>query len=201
MKFRSIIIAAMIALPAAAQGPSAAAAKTAEPVAAPAPAATPFKVAVIRFQDAVLSTQEGQKASAALRAKFDPKKADIEKRQADLQAMQEKLQKGTATMSPEARSKMQEDLARGSRNLQHDVDDLNSELQEDEGKMMQDIAGKMSELLQKYATQNGYAVVLDVSSQQTPVLWADAAANITPDIVKQYDAAHPVKSAAAAPAK
>jgi outer membrane protein len=167
--------------------------------AAPASAKTP-KVAVIQFQAAVLSTAEGKAASTALRAKFDPKKASVDKRQVDLQSMNDKLQKGGATMAPEARTKMQEDLARGSRNLQHDIDDLNSELQQDEGKIMQDMGAKMSELIQGYATKHGYSIVLDVSSEQTPVLWADAASNITADIVKEYDVLHPVKSASAAPA-
>jgi outer membrane protein len=157
-------------------------------------------VAVIQFQAAVLSTAEGKAASATLRSKFDPKKTVVDKRQADLQAMNDKLQKGGATMTPDARAKMQEDLQRGSRNLQHDIDDLNGELQQDESKLMQDMGGKMSELIQSYATKHGYSIVLDVSSEQTPVLWADAASNITADIVKEYDQLHPVKSAAAAPA-
>ncbi len=191
MKLHLFIVPACLALSAFAQ--------TAP---APAPAAAPKlpKVGVIQFQAAVLSTAEGKAASAALKAKFDPKKADVDKRQADLQAMQQKLQTGANTMSPDARNKMQDELARGSRNLQHDVDDLNAELQQDENKIMQDMGAKMSDIIQKCATKNGFSIVLDVSSEQTPVLWADAASNITVEIVKEYDAAHPVKSAAAAPA-
>jgi outer membrane protein len=41
-------------------------------------------------------------------------------------------------------------------------------------------------------------VVLDVSSPQTPVLWAASAVDITNDIVKLYDQAYP--GVAAAPA-
>lgn len=166
---------------------------------APAPAKAP-KVAVIQFQAAVLSTAEGKAASSTLRAKFDPKKADVDKRQAQLKEMNDKLQKGGATLSPEARAKMQDDLGRGSRTLQRDIDDLNNELQQDEGKLMQEMGVKMTDLIQSYATKHGYSIVLDVSSEQTPVLWADAASNITADIVKEYDALHPVKSAAAASA-
>ena len=198
MKFRPIVFAAMAVLPLAAQSPTAAAAKPAEPAPSVTPVSAPIpRVAVIRFQDAVLATQEGQRASAKLRAKFDPKKAEIQKRQDQLQAMDDKLAKGGATMTPEARNQMQTDLNRGARNLQHDIDDLNAELQQDEGRIMQEMAAKMSDLIQKYAEQNGFSVVLDVSSQQTPVLWANAASNITADIVKQYDAAHPVKTVAA----
>jgi outer membrane protein len=189
--FRVLTVNAFLAFCAAAQ--------TAAPAAAPAPAPASQKVAVIRFQDAILETKEGQQASAALRAKFDPKKATVEKRQAELQALQDKLQSGK-NLTPAERTRMQDELSRGTRSLQRDVDDLNAELQQEEGKIMQDIAGKMADLLQKYAAKNGYSMVLDVSSQQTPVLWADAAANISADIVKEYDALHPVKSAAAAAA-
>ncbi len=186
MKFRSLVIAALLVLPAAAAD-------------SPAPTATASKgVAVIRFQDAVLTTQEGRQAAAALKAKFDPRKAQLEKRQADLQAMQQKLAAGANTMTPEARTKLQEDLARGSRELQRDADDLNTDVQQDEGQIMGKMATKMSEVIKKYATSNGYSVVLDVSSQQTPVLWAAAATNISADIVKAYDAAYPVNTATAA---
>jgi outer membrane protein len=192
VNFRLLFIPACLALSAFAQ--------TAP---APAPAAAPAnqpKVAVIQFQAAVLSTAEGKAASAALRARFDPKKTDVDKRQAELQAMNDKLQKSGATLTPETRSKMQDDLSRGSRSLQRDIDDLNGELQQAEGKIMQDMGGKMSDLIQSYATKHGYSIVLDVSSEQTPVLWADAGSNITVEIVKEYDALHPVKSAAAAAA-
>jgi outer membrane protein len=192
VKFHPILIAALVALPVAAQT----AAPAAAPAVAPSKAAAAPKVAVMLFQRAVLTTKEGQQASAALKARFDPRKADIAKRQAALEALQDKLQKGAATMTPEARDKMQEDLTRSERQLKRDVDDLNTDLQDEEGRIMQDMAQKMSDIIQKYATRNGFSVVLDVSSQQTPVLWAAAETNITADIVKEYDEAHPVKTAA-----
>jgi outer membrane protein len=66
---------------------------------------------------------------------------------------------------------------------------------------MQELGGKMMAVLEKYATQNAFAVVLDVSNPQTPVLWAASAVDITNDIVKLYDQAYPGTAAApAAPA-
>lgn len=205
MNLRYLFVPACLAVSAFAQtapapAPSeAATAPAAASAQAPATAKVP-KVAVIQFQAAVLSTAEGKAATTTLRAKFDPKKADVDKRQAQLQEMNDKLQKGGATLSADARARMQDDLGRGSRALQRDVDDLNAELQQDEGKIMQEMGSKMNELIQSYASKHGYSIVLDVSSEQTPVLWADAASNITADIVKEYDALHPVKSASAASA-
>jgi outer membrane protein len=174
---------------------------TAAPATPSIAAGVPNKVAILQFQEAILTTAEGQKAASALKARFDPKKAQVEKRQADLQAMQDKLQKGGATLDAAARTKLQNDIAAGGRALNHDVEDLNTEVQEEEGKIMQSMSGKMGDLIRNYATQNGYAVVLDVSGQQSPVLWAAPSVNITADIVKLYDKAHPVSAAAAPPAR
>jgi outer membrane protein len=179
-------------------------AQTAPNTAAPAPSAGqtggPSKIAIIAFQSAVLSTQEGQQAQAAMKSKFDPRKAQLEKRQADLQAMQERLQKGGPTLTAEARSRLESDVNSGTRSLNNAAEDLNNDVQEEEGKVLQGMAAKMGDIIKNYATKNGYTVVLDVSSQQTPVLWATPTVNITSDIVKLYDQAHPVSGAVKAPA-
>ena len=56
---------------------------------------------------------------------------------------------------------------------------------------MQELGNKVMAVLEKFATANGYALVLDVSNPQTPVLWAASAIDITADIVKLYDQANP----------
>ena len=180
MKIRSLIIPAVLTFAAAAADMA-------------APAAAPVKVAVIEFQAAVVATQEGQQVVAAMKAKYDPRKQQLDKRQADLAAMQQKLQAGGAAMTAAVRAKMQADVTAGGRTLNHDIDDLNAEAQEDQGKAMQGMATKMGTIIKDYATKNGFAVVLDVSGQTTPVLWAAPSANITAEIVKLYDTANPVK--------
>ena len=64
---------------------------------------------------------------------------------------------------------------------------------------MQELGGKMMAVVEKYAQQNGFAIVIDVSNPQTPVLWAAQAIDITAEIVKLYDQANPATGAAAAP--
>jgi outer membrane protein len=147
-----------------------------------------------------LATQEGQQAQAAMKSKFDPRKTQLEKRQADLQAMQDRLQKGGPALTADARSKLESDVNSGTRALNNAAEDLNNDVQEEEGKVLQVMATKMGDIIKNYATRNGYTVVLDVSSQQTPVLWATPAVNITADIVKLYDQAHPVGGAVKPPA-
>ena len=71
---------------------------------------------------------------------------------------------------------------------------------------MGELFGRVMAVVDKYAKDNGFVLVLDVSSQQTPVLYASNTIEITKDIVDLYDknapsSAPPLSSNAAQPAK
>lgn len=159
----------------------------------------PTKIAIIHVQNAILQTKDGQKAAADLTATFNPRQQELEKRRSQLTALQEQLRKGSATMSDDAKTKLMRDIDATTTRVNRDTQDAQTDLDEAQGKVMQELGGKMMAVLEKYATQNGFAVVLDVSNPQTPVLWAASAVDITNDIVKLYDQAYP-GTAAAAPA-
>jgi outer membrane protein len=158
----------------------------------------PTKIAVINVQTAILSTKDGQKAATDLQTQFSPRQQDLEKKQTELTALQDQLRKGSATMSEDAKTKLMRDIDATTTRVNRDRQDAQSDLEEAQGKVMQELGGKMMAVMEKYAMQNGYAVVLDVSNPQTPVLWAASAVDITNDIVKLYDQAYP--GVAAAPA-
>jgi len=162
-----------------------------------AQAAAPSKVAIIHVQNAILQTKDGQKAQSELNTKFTPKKSAIEKKQADIAALQEQMKKGSATMSDDAKSKIARDIDANQKSLQRDSEDFESDVQQEEGKIMQELGQKMMDVIIKYATQNGFSMVVDVSNPQTPVLWADPSVDITNEIIKLYDQAHPGTGGAA----
>jgi len=166
-------------------------------MAALAHAQNPTKVAIINVQNAILSTKEGQKTANELSAKFAPKKTALEKKQADLANIQDQLRKGSATMSEDVKAKLKRDFETGNKNLQRDTQDAQDELDQENGKLMQELGNKMMGIIEKYATQNAIALVVDVSNPQTPVLWASPTIEITGDIVKLYDQANPVAGAPA----
>jgi outer membrane protein len=74
---------------------------------------------------------------------------------------------------------------------------------------MQDVfeglQSKVYDVMQSYAEQQGYTLVLDVSQQQSPVLYALNGTNITKQVIDAYNVksgvpAPPAQPAAAAPA-
>ena len=67
----------------------------------------------------------------------------------------------------------------------------------DDKDAINEIGQKMMAVITDYAEEGGYSVVLDVSSPQTPVLYADQPSNITQAVIDAYNKVH---AAAAAPA-
>jgi outer membrane protein len=55
----------------------------------------------------------------------------------------------------------------------------------------------MMEVLDKYSKENGYAIVFDTSSQQTPVIYAANQIDVTQEIIRLYDQNYPVKAGSA----
>ncbi|MDQ6666330.1 MAG: OmpH family outer membrane protein [Acidobacteriota bacterium] len=145
------------------------------------------KVAVIDIQAAILQTKDGQKAAANLQTKFTPKKAELDRKQGEIAAAQEQYRKGANAMSEEAKQKLVRDIDVKTKSLNRDTDDANAELEQENQRLMSDLGGKMMAVLNKYATDNGYVLVLDVSSQQTPVLYASNTIDITREIIGLYD--------------
>jgi outer membrane protein len=160
-------------------------------IAAMANAQVATKVAIIHVQNAILSTKDGQKAATELQGRFAPKKSEIDKKQSDIAALQDQLRKGSATMSEEAKAKLMRDIDTNNKSLQRDTEDAQAELDSEQGKLMQELGNKVMAVIEKYATANGFALVLDVSNPQTPVLWASQTIDITTEIVKLYDQANP----------
>ena len=161
--------------------------------------ALPSKVAVISVQQAIMATKDGAAAGAALQQKYAPKQAEFEKRKADIDALTEQLRKGSATLDEAAKARLTREIDSKTKALQRDAQEANEDTQQDMNKVYNEIGDKMLQIIEPYAYQNGYAVVLDVAGQQTPVIWAAGSANITADIIKLYDQAHPATGMAPKP--
>ena len=160
----------------------------------------PAKPATINVQKALLATKDGEKASADLQSRFAPRRAALEKKREDIAAKEDQLKKGAATMSQDAQARLAREIDADQKSFQRESEDFDADVQTEENKVMQELGGRLMEVLGKYANQNGISLVMDTSNQQSPVIWADPSIDITADIVKLYDLAHPVAATAAAPA-
>lgn len=156
------------------------------------------KVGTINIQQAIISTKDGQKAAADLQAKFEPRRKEIEQASQAVQALQDQYKKLGTVGSEDAKRKLQTDIEMKTKSLQRDSEDANAEWEQQQQAVLNELGGRIMQVINKYATDNGFSMILDISSPQTPVIWASNTLDITNEVIKIYDANAP--SSMSAPA-
>jgi outer membrane protein len=147
----------------------------------------PGRIAVIAIQQAIVATKDGQKAAAELDAKAGPKKKELDQNQSDITSLQDQLTKGQNTLSEDKKSDLYKNIESKKKSLQRDFEDAQAEMDQEQQKLLQGLGQKMMAVIERYARDNGYVMVVDVSNPQTPVLYASPTIDITKEIIDLYD--------------
>jgi outer membrane protein len=145
------------------------------------------KVGVISIQGAIAGTKDGQKALQQLETKFQPKQKDFDHRQSELSQLQDQFKKGGSVLSEEKRNGLAREIDRKRRALERDMSDAKDEFATEQERVLQGLGQQMLTLIEKYAKDNGYSLVLDVSNPNTPVLYRSSAIDLTQDIIALYN--------------
>jgi Skp family chaperone for outer membrane proteins len=187
--------------------PAAATAPAPQPAAEAAPAppqAIPAKIALVAFEQAVLATNEGQRTIQDIQQKYKPKKDQIDTLSQEVDSLKKQLQSAPATLTDAERATKLKVIDTKEKQVNRDVEEAQTAYQTDMQEAYGKIAPKVSVTLKKYVSDNGYTLLLDVSSQQSNVMWIGPNIDVTQAVVAAYNAssgvAAPVPSAPAAPA-
>jgi outer membrane protein len=160
---------------------------------------TPLKVAVMNIQEAIASTAEGKAAAAQLQTQFTPQRNALDSLSKQIQDVQQRLQDGQRTLSDDEKNRLALQGQRLAAEYQRKQQELNEDANDARNDAVNTIGQKMVAIIDKYARQNGYSLVLDSSSQASPVLFNADGIDITTDIVKLYDQSYPVRHTATTP--
>jgi len=175
-------------------------AQAAAPAASAAPVLT--KVGIVNIQAAIVNSNEGQRDFEVLQKKFDPKRTELENLNKEVDELQKKFNTQGDKLNDEARGDLLKQIDGKKKTLQRNYEDANTDIQAQQNEIANRIGQKLVEVLDKYAKENSYTLILDVSGQSSPVLWAASSVDITKAVVEAYNAqsgvAAPVKPAAAA---
>jgi outer membrane protein len=145
------------------------------------------KIAVIMFQPAVMQTNEGQRNFADLQKKYEPKRTQLKTMSDEIDSLKKQLQTAGANLSDTERQNRLKTIDDKEKSFQRLGEDTQNDFQQDLQQTYNQVAEKVYGVLQAYAQQNGYSVVIDGSSQQSPVLWASDATNITAAVIQAYN--------------
>ncbi len=163
------------------------------------PATSGGKVGIIDIQTAILDCAAGKKAFTDLQAKYRPRQEQIRKDQQAVQNLQNQLQTQAATLSTSEGRRLTRELQEKETLLKREEDDAQTDFTYDRQDIVRRIGRKMVQVIDQYAQQHGYSLVIDGST--VPVYYAAKGLNITGAIVAAYDSQYPVQASnTAAPA-
>lgn len=163
-------------------------------------ASGPTKVVVLDVRAAIVNTAEGKQAQAQLQSQFSSQVANIDKIGKEIEAIEKRAQAGANTLSAEEQAKMQRQHDLLQKQYQRATEEYQDETNAAQAEVLDGIGRKLVDMVDRYARENGVGLVIDSSSQQTPVLYRAQQVDISQEIVKLYDLQYPVKAAATTPA-
>jgi len=158
------------------------------------------KVAIVNIQEAIAGTNEGKKELEVLQQKYSPRQAALQAQNDEIENLKKQLETQGPKLSDEERNNRVKTATEKQKAFQRNYEDFQTEVQQSEQEILSRLGKKMLDVMEKYAKDNGYTMVLDVSNPQTPVVYASPATNITKDLVEAYNTAVPVAAPAAKPA-
>ena len=178
--------------PAFAQTPAAPAPAAQAPAPAPAPP-RPFpegsKVAYVVLQRIANESAQGKVATGRIQALQQQKAAELAEKNKQLQGAQQKLEKEASVLSSTAAGELQKQVERLQVEIQRFTQDAQAEVQELQQQLQQQFQEQLEPVLQELGRERGLHFIFN--GPDAGLVWADAALDISEDIIKKLDAAKP----------
>jgi Skp family chaperone for outer membrane proteins len=199
MKRISVLVTVLTLLPALLQAQAAAPAAAQSAPAADAKSA-PSRVAVIDFQRAITENAEGKKAAEKLMAEVTKRQTEFDTLQKSVEEKETRLRTQGNALNETTRATLTREIDEGTTKLTRLNEDGQKALGELQQVLFRPIAERTNRVVNTYASQAGFAVIFDASSQASSIIFMDPVADITTEIIRLVDAdAAKTPTAAAAP--
>ena len=164
-------------------------AQTPQPTPAP-PARLPFPAgathAYVDLQQVASQSREGQAANQRVQTLTDEKRAEIETRNASLQASQQQLQQNSNVASPESQLLLQREIERMTVDIQRMTQDAESDIAQLQQTLQIESNERLFPALEQVGASRGLQFIFSVGDGG--LVWANPALDVTADVIQALDA-------------
>ena len=149
-----------------------------------------LKIGTIDMQGAVAATNEGARDFEALNKKFEPRRTELQNLNTEIENLKKQLNTQGDKMNEDARNNLVRNLETKQKAMQRASEDAQNEYQQQQTEIAQRILQKMAPVIDKFAKDSQYSLLLDVSQPwpQGQVLWFGPNADVTKQVVDLYNA-------------
>ena len=164
----------------------------------PRPFPEGVKYAFVNVQRIASESAEGKTATAQVQALNNKKVEELNGKNKQLQTAQQKLESGGSVMSAQAQAQLSKEIERLQVDIQRFTEDAQQEVTQLQQQLQDEFQRKLTPVIQQVATERQLHMMFSVVD--SGLVWGDPALDLTPEIIKRFDAAGPARPAAAAPA-
>jgi outer membrane protein len=165
---------------------------------APAPAPTPApkppapfpegaKFAFIDIQAIASNSAEGKAATAKLDDLRKKKNAELTGKNTSLKAMQDKLNAGGSVLSDQARSQLEKDIEKATRDLQFAQTDAQTEVTDLTNELQGVFQEKLNPIIEQLRIDKGLLMIFSV--RDSGVVAVEPGLDLSGEVIKRFDAA------------
>jgi Skp family chaperone for outer membrane proteins len=149
------------------------------------------KVAFCSLQEISQNSKAGQVAATQLKALNDKKVKEIDDKRKQIEANTTLIQ--SPSLAEDKRAGLQREIDRGNTDLQRMQQDAQAEWQELNNELQKTFMGRVNPIIQQIAAEKGLQVLF--LREESGLLWADPALDLSVEITRRLDAANPAPKA------
>jgi Skp family chaperone for outer membrane proteins len=178
------------AQPPAPAPPAPAPAATAQP---PAPFPAGAKVAFFNPQVVFQNSSEGKAAVGRVNALIQKKQTENADKAKQLQANQQKLQTSGSVMNEAARTQLEKEIERQTKDAERFQQDAQAEINELQQEVQNEFVKRLSPIIDQIATEKSLQILFN--TVESGIAWASPGLDLTPEVIRKLDAAKPTGAA------
>lgn len=151
-------------------------------VALPA-AASDLKIGYIITPKLLSETKLGKESSAKLKAKAEAAEKSLQKKMDDVKKLQDDIQKRMAVLNEGEKQKLSEEYDKQVRDARRMKEDAQRDFDKSRTEIENDMMTKFRSVIEKFAKDNGYDMVLDAGM----LLYISQKADVTNEVIQLAD--------------
>ena len=159
------------------------------PAQPPAPFPAGAKIAYFNPQAVFQTSADGKAAVSRVNALIQKKQTENADKAKLLQGNQQKLQTSGSVMNEAARTQLEKEIERQTKDAERFQQDAQAEINELQQEVQNEFVKKLSPIIEQLANEKGLHIVFN--AVESGIAWAAPGLDLTADVIKKLDAAKP----------
>ncbi|HLF94749.1 MAG TPA: OmpH family outer membrane protein [Planctomycetota bacterium] len=143
------------------------------------------RIGYVDVQKVIVRSVAGVAAREQLEREKGTMQKDVDVRKIEVEKLRDELEKKGLLLSADSKREKEETFQRKVRDLRRLAEDLEKELQKKEQGLTQRILQELTTVIERLGKERGYLLI--VERRSGGVIYGDAEADITDEIIKVYD--------------